>query len=295
MTAPSAAPRILARSGNLGRRQAVNKVMIALSTFAALIAVAVLAIVFLSVFKKGFAALNVDFFTKTPTTFGEPGGGIAHAFVGSLVIVGLATLMVVPVGVAVAVYIAELAPRNVASAVGLALDVLNGLPSIVIGIFIFTAYVLGHGQSAFAGSLALAIIMLPLVARSTQEVLGLIPQSLREASLALGSSKWRMVCTVLLPAAFGGIVTGTILAVARAAGETAPLLFTSALVVSTVSTDPSEALQSVPLQIFQLAESPDPNDHAKAWAAALVLMTFVLVVSLVARILLARGRRKLGG
>jgi phosphate transport system permease protein len=294
MTAPSAAPRILTRSGNLARRQAVNKIMIALSTLAALLAVAVLAIVFLSVFKKGFAALNVDFFTKTPTTFGEPGGGIAHAFVGSLVIVGLATLMVVPVGVAVAVYIAELAPRNVASAVGLALDVLNGLPSIVIGIFIFTAYVLGHGQSAFAGSLALAIIMLPLVARSTQEVLGLVPQSLREASLALGSSKWRMVCTVLLPAAFGGIVTGTILAVARAAGETAPLLFTSALVVSTVSTDPREALQSVPLQIFQLAESPDPNDHAKAWAAALVLMTFVLVVSLVARILLARGRRKLG-
>jgi len=275
------------------RRRIVNHLAELAATFAALLAVVVLAVVFLSVFKRGFEAMNLDFFTKTPAVFGEEGGGIAQAFVGSLVIVGLATLMVIPVGVAVAVYVAEFAGPNMARAVRLALDVLNGLPSIVIGIFIFAAIVVTHQQSAFAGSLALAIIMLPLVARSTQEVLALIPQSLRSAALALGSTRRQLVFRVLLPAAVGGILTGTILAVARAAGETAPLLFTTALAGQLVNTNPREPLQSVPLAIFQLSESPDPNDHAKAWAAAAVLMTFVLVVSLAARVLLARNRRKL--
>jgi phosphate transport system permease protein len=275
------------------RRRVVNRLAELAATFAALLAVVVLAVVFISVFKRGLEAMNLDFFTKTPAVFGEEGGGIAQAFVGSLVIVGLATLMVIPVGVAVAVYVAEFAGPSMARAVRLALDVLNGLPSIVIGIFIFAAIVVTHQQSAFAGSLALAIIMLPLVARSTQEVLALIPQSLRSAALALGSTRRQMVFRVLLPAAVGGILTGTILAVARAAGETAPLLFTTALAGQLVNTNPREPLQSVPLAIFQLSESPDPNDHAKAWAAAAVLMTFVLVVSLAARVLLARNRRKL--
>jgi phosphate transport system permease protein len=275
------------------RRRIVNRLAEAAATVAALLAVVVLAVVFLSVFKRGLEAMNLDFFTKTPAVFGEEGGGIAQAFVGSLVIVGLATLMVIPVGVAVAVYVAEFAGPNMARAVRLALDVLNGLPSIVIGIFIFAAIVVTHQQSAFAGSLALAIIMLPLVARSTQEVLALIPESLRSAALALGSTRRQMVFRVLLPAAVGGILTGTILAVARAAGETAPLLFTTALAGQLVNTNPREPLQSVPLAIFQLSESPDPNDHAKAWAAAAVLMTCVLVVSLAARVLLARNRRKL--
>jgi phosphate transport system permease protein len=275
------------------RRRIVNRLAELAATFAALLAVVVLAVVFLSVFKRGLEAMNLDFFTKTPAVFGEEGGGIAQAFVGSLVIVGLATLMVIPVGVAVAVYVAEFAGPNMARAVRLALDVLNGLPSIVIGIFIFAAIVVTHQQSAFAGSLALAIIMLPLVARSTQEVLALIPESLRSAALALGSTRRQLVFRVLLPAAVGGILTGTILAVARAAGETAPLLFTTALAGQLVNTNPREPLQSVPLAIFQLSESPDPNDHAKAWAAAAVLMTFVLVVSLAARVLLARNRRKL--
>jgi phosphate transport system permease protein len=275
------------------RRRIVNRLAELGATAAALLAVVVLAVVFLSVFKRGLEALNLDFFTKTPAVFGEEGGGIAQAFVGSLVIVGLATVMVIPVGVAVAVYVAEFAGPRMARSVRLALDVLNGLPSIVIGIFIFAAIVVTHQQSAFAGSLALAIIMLPLVARSTQEVLALIPQSLRSAALALGSTRRQMVFRVLLPAAVGGILTGTILAVARAAGETAPLLFTTALAGQLVNTNPREPLQSVPLAIFQLSESPDPNDHAKAWAAAAVLMTFVLVVSLSARVLLARNRRKL--
>lgn len=275
------------------RRRIVNRLAELAATVAAVLAVVVLAVVFLSVFKRGLEAINLDFFTKTPAVFGEEGGGIAQAFVGSLVIVGLATLMVIPVGVAVAVYVAEFAGPNMARAVRLALDVLNGLPSIVIGIFIFAAIVVTHQQSAYAGSLALAIIMLPLVARSTQEVLALIPQSLRSAALALGSTRRQMVFRVLLPAAVGGILTGTILAVARAAGETAPLLFTTALAGQLVNTNPREPLQSVPLAIFQLSESPDPNDHAKAWAAAAVLMTFVLIVSLAARVILARQRRKL--
>ena len=275
------------------RRRLINRTAELLALAAALLAVVVLAIVFLSVFKRGLEALNLDFFTKTPAVFGESGGGIAHAFVGSLVIVGIAKLLVVPVGVAVAVYVSEFAGPRMSRAVRLALDVLNGLPSIVIGIFIFAAIVVTHQQSAYAGSLALAIIMLPLVARSTQEVLKLIPQSLREAALALGSARWQMVVRVLLPAAVGGIMTGTILAVARAAGETAPLLFTTALAGQFISTNPREPLQSVPLAIFQLSESPDPNDHAKAWAAAAVLMTFVLIVSLAARVILARQRRKL--
>jgi phosphate transport system permease protein len=275
------------------RRRIVNRVAELTATAAALLAVVVLAVVFLSVFKRGFEALDLDFFTKTPAVFGEPGGGIAQAFVGSLVIVGLATVMVIPVGVAVAVYVSEFAGSRMSRAVRLALDVLNGLPSIVIGIFIFAAIVVTHQQSAFAGSLALAIIMLPLVARSTQEVLALIPETLRSAALALGSTRRQMVFRVLLPAAVGGILTGTILAVARAAGETAPLLFTTALAGQLVNTNPREPLQSVPLAIFQLSESPDPNDHAKAWAAAAVLMTFVLIVSLAARVILARNQRKL--
>ncbi len=291
--ASTAQPHRLAPGRSARRRRITNRVAELSATAAALLAVVVLAVVFVSVFKRGLEALDLDFFTKTPAVFGESGGGIAQAFVGSLVIVGVATVLVIPVGVAIAVYVAEFAGPRMSRAVRLALDVLNGLPSIVIGIFIFAAIVVTHQQSAFAGSLALAIIMLPVVSRSTQEVLGLIPQSLRSAALALGSTKRQMVFRVLLPAAVGGIMTGTILAVARAAGETAPLLFTTALAGQLINTNPREPLQSVPLAIFQLSESPDPNDHAKAWAAAAVLMTFVLIISLTARVLLARNRRKL--
>ena len=152
----------------------------------------------------------------------------------------------------------------------------------------------GHHQSAWAGGYALSIIMLPLVARTTMEVLALVPGSLREASYALGVSKWRTVLGVVLPSALGGIVTGTTLAVARAAGETAPLLFTCAFASQTVSWDPSKPVSSIPYTIFSYSESPDPSLHAQAWAAAFILITFVLVTSLAARLLLDRSRRKLG-
>ena len=246
-----------------------------------------------AVVKRGAGALNVDFFTKVPATFGQTGGGVANAIVGTIVIVVCAAAMALPVGVLVALYLSELAPRPVARFVGLLLDVLNGLPSIVIGIFVFGLLVLGHGQSTLAGAFALAIIMLPLVARSTQEVLALVPSTLREAGLALGVSRWRTVVGVVLPTSFGGVLTGATLAIARAAGETAPLLFTCSVTTMYTSWDPRNALQTIPLTIFQYLESPSPDDHEKAWAAALVLMAFVLLTSLLSKAILARSRRKL--
>jgi phosphate transport system permease protein len=281
-------------TGRGRRRKTVNRLAEAFSSIAALAAVAVLGIVVGSVFLKGVSALSWDFLTKTPVTFGETGGGIANALVGSALIVLMATLMAVPVGVLVAIYITEFAHSSVRRGVRLALDVLNGVPSIVIGIFIFTFLIVGHHQSAVAGSIALAVIMLPLIARSTQEVLELVPGHLREASFALGVSRWRTVLSVVLPTAVGGIATGATLAVARAAGETAPLLFTTSVVPTTVSTDVTQAMASIPLTIFQYAEAPDPALNNQAWAAAFVLIVFVLFVNLGSRAALARSRRKLG-
>ncbi len=265
-----------------------------MATLAALTAVAVLVILVGSVFKEGVGALSIDFLTKGPATFGESGGGIAPALVGSLLIVLIGTAIALPVGVLLAIFVSEFARRRVRHAITLVLDVLNGFPSIVIGIFVFTLLVVGHHQSGFAGGFALAIIMLPLVARATMEVLSLVPPELRQASFALGASRWRTVLGIVLPTAFGGILTGTTLAIARAAGETAPLLFTTSIAGTTVSTDITQALNSIPVTILTYSESPDPALHEQAWAAAFVLIAFVLVTSMTARALLARNRRKLG-
>jgi phosphate transport system permease protein len=283
----------LASSRRTRRRKTVNLAMQGLATLAALSAVAVLALVIVSVAQRGAQALNWDFFTKTAATFGESGGGVANALVGSIVLVALATAIALPVGVLVALYVSEFAPPRLADLTRLVLDVLNGLPSIIIGVFVYGLLVVGSGQAAWKGSFALAIIMLPLVARATQEVLALVPPTLREGALALGASRWRTVLGVVLPTSVGGILTGTVLAVARAAGETAPLLFTTSIVANTVTWDPRQPMLSIPLSIFQLSESPDPADHARAWALALVLLSFILVASLTARTLLARSRRKL--
>jgi phosphate transport system permease protein len=173
------------------------------------------------------------------------------------------------------------------------LDILNGVPTIVTGIFVYGLLVIGHLQSAYAGAVALAIVMLPLVTRATQEVLLLVPDTLREASLALGVSRWRTVVGVIIPTTLGGILTGTVIAMARAAGETAPLLFTCSIFAPSVSTDVTHALPNIPVLIFTYSEQPDPALHQQAWAAALVLMSFILFASLAARALLARSRRKL--
>jgi phosphate transport system permease protein len=283
------------RAVNLPRRRAVNRLMEALAWLSALVAVAMLVIVVWSVAKRGAGALNLDLITRSPVPFSfEPvAQGLANAFAGSLVLVALATLMALPVGILVAVYLNEFAQPSVRTAVGLALDVLNGIPAIVIGIFVFGLVVVGRGQSGWAGAFALACLMLPLVARATMEVLALVPNSLREAGLGLGVPRWRTTLSIVLPQAVGGILTGTVLAVARVAGETAPLLFTSSIVGTQTSWSPFHALQSVPVAIFELSESPDPQDHARAWAAALVLLLFILLTSLAARWLANRSRRRL--
>jgi phosphate transport system permease protein len=267
--------------------------MESIGTLSALLAVAVLVIVVTSVAVRAWPALSWDFFTEPPSLFGG-GGGISSALIGSALIVGIATALALPVGVLIAIYLTEFAPPRIASAIQLVLDVLNGLPTIVTGIFVFGLLVVGHGQSAYAGGFALAIVMLPLVSRAAQEVLLLVPSSLREASLALGVSRWRTVLGIILPTSFGGILTGTVLAVARAAGETAPLLFTCSIFNPAISTDITGAIPNIPVLIFTYSEQPDPALHEQAWGAALVLMAFVLFASLTAKALLARSRRKLG-
>jgi phosphate transport system permease protein len=283
------------RAVNLPRRRAVNRLVEGLATAAAVVAVAILGIVVFEVAKRGAPALNLDLLTKDPVQFaiGNVKQGQANALVGSLVIVGLATVMALPIGILVALYLNEFAPVSIRTGVGLVLDVLNGIPAIVIGIFVFVLVVVAHGQSAWAGAFALAILMLPLVARSTIEVLALVPNSLREASLGLGVPRWRTTLSVVLPQAIGGIVTGTVLAVARIAGETAPLLFTSSLVGTKTSWNPGHALQTIPVAIFELSESSDPADHARAWAIGLVLLLFILFSSLTARWLATRSRNRI--
>jgi phosphate transport system permease protein len=284
----------LQASGRSRRRLFVNRGAESIATLAAFGAVAVLGVVVVSVLLRGLPALNLDFFTKNQVTFGQSGGGIANALVGTPILVGMATAMALPVGILVAIYVAEFAPIAVGRAVRLALDVLNGVPSIVIGIFAYALFVLGSGYAAWKGSVALAIVMLPLVSRSTMEVLNLVPSSLREASFALGVSKWRTVLFVVMPTVLGGILTGSTLAVARVAGETAPLLFTTSIFLpNQVVTDPSQAMASIPLVIFTFSEAPDKALNDQAWAAAFILMAFVLVASLTARWLLSRSQRKL--
>jgi phosphate transport system permease protein len=293
----SVAPISLRASGRLRRRQAVNRVFEALATAAAVLALAVLALVIYSVGRKGAGALSLDLFTKNESNdFLHPGGGgIAFAFVGTLLLVGIATVVAVPLGVLSALAMTEFARPSIARVFRTGLDILNGVPSIVIGIFVYGLVVLRWGQSALAGGIALAIIMLPLVARATQEVLLLVPQTLREASLALGVSRWRTVLSVVLPSALGGILTGATLAVARAAGETAPLLFASSLGArDAIDWNPLHPATSLTLTIFEYSDQADPSFQAKAWAAAFVLMLLVLVTSLGAKLLLARTRRKLG-
>ncbi len=281
----------LVASGNLRRRRAVNRVAEGGATAAAVLAVIVLGILVYSVAQRGLGAISIDFLTKAPPLFGGPGGGIAPAIVGTALIVAVATLIAMPVGILVALYMVEFAPRKVAGPIQLALDMLNGLPSIVVGLFVFGLLVVGHTQSGFAGSLALAIIMLPLIARSTQEVLQLVPDTMREAADALGISRWRSVVGVILPAAMSGIVTGTVLAIARAAGETAPLIFTTSIFANgTTFSMFGQAIPNIPVQIFTLSESADPSGYERAWGAALVLLVFILATNILARTLLSRTR-----
>jgi phosphate transport system permease protein len=276
------------------RRKWGNRLAEGLATLAALAAILVLAIVVWSVAKRGASELSWSFLTSDLPLFGLPGGGIKPLIVGSAILVAIATAIALPLGVLTALFLTEFASRRLASIIQLTLDLMNGLPSVIIGVFVFGLLVDGHKMSGYAGGFALSVVMLPLVARSTQEVLRLVPSAQREGALALGASRWRTVLGIVLPSSLGGILTGTVLALARAAGETAPLLFTTAIFANSLTWDPGSAMPNIPVQIFIWSESSDPEDHKRAWASALVLMTFVLVTSIVARALLARSNRKLG-
>jgi len=285
---------ITASSNNLGRRRRAEKLVSVLALLSALFAVALLALVLGTVLFKGLSQLDITFFTKPAALFGEK-GGIADALLGSALIVGMAMVLAVPIAILVAIYIAEYAGPRAASFFRVMLDVLNGVPAIIVGIFIYGLLVVGSGQSAIYGAMALAILMIPMVARATQEVLELVPRHLREASLALGVPRWRTVYSIVLPTAIGGILTGVVIAVARVAGETAPLLFTSSITQNQISADVHNALATLPVRIFILSESPSPDDQAAAWAAALVLIAFVLLMNILAKYFAGRKRKSLEG
>jgi phosphate transport system permease protein len=285
---------ITVKSNGLRRRRIVERVFGVLAVGSAVLACGILLVVLGTLVYKGFSSLNIDFFTKPRPLFGEK-GGIADALIGSALIVGMAMLIAIPCAVLVAIYMSEYAGPKVARGLKIVLDVLNGVPAIVVGIFVFGILVVGHGQSAIYGAFALAILMLPMVARATQEILEVVPRSLRDASFALGVTKWRTTWSIVLPAAIGGILTGVVIAVARVAGETAPLLFTTSIAANQISFDVHGALPTLPVLIFANSESPDPNDQAAAWAAALVLIAFVLVMNILAKLFAGRKRRQLEG
>jgi len=248
-----------------------------------------LVLIFGYLLSKGLSSLNLEFFTNLPRPVGEPGGGMANAIVGTLTLIGLACLFGLPVGMIAGVYLAEYGGTRLAWLVRFGADVLNGVPSIVIGIYAYTLIVLPmHGFSAYAGGFALGVIMLPIVARTTEEMVKLVPNSLREASLALGVPAWRTTIWVILRTARGGIITGMMLAIARVAGETAPLLFT-AFGNQFWALSLRGPIASLPVQIYTYAISPFDDWHRQAWAGALVLLLLLAVTSLLVR-LLTRGR-----
>jgi phosphate transport system permease protein len=256
-----------------------------------LVALVPLAFILFFVVSQGIQALNLAFFTHMPMPVGEPGGGMANAIVGTLMLTGLAALMAVPIGVVSGVYMSEYAGTRFASLVRFAADTLNGVPSIVIGLFAYTVAVVPFKQfSALAGGFALGTMMIPIIARTTEELLLLVPGSMREGALALGATRARAVFTVVVPAALPGIITGIILALARIAGETAPLLFT-AFNNRYFSTNLTQPISTLTVQVFTYATGPYQDWHRQAWAGALVLVTIVLVCSLVARIATRRVER----
>ena len=270
-------------------RKALSYMMLSLTGVCAVLAVAVLFLILGYLFYNGWRSVDWDFLTKLPKPPGETGGGMANAIVGSLQIIFLATLIGLPVGFMAGVYLSEFGGKTFAFLIRYMADLLNGVPSIVIGIFAWTVVVVPlHHFSALAGGLALSVILIPITARSTEQFLTSVPQTLREGALALGASKWRTIATVVVPAAYRGIATGMILGVARIAGETAPLLFTS-LNNQFWSTGLDQPTASLPVMVFTHAIAAYDDWHRQAWAAGLVLLLGVLVANIAARLILSRG------
>ncbi len=270
-------------------RKTVNAVMLTLTGLCALLAVSALFFILGYLVWHGGKALSVDFFTKLPKPVGEAGGGMANAIVGSAKLLLLASLIGLPIGFFSGVYLAEFGGRRYPFLVRYTTDLLNGVPSIVIGIFAYTIVVLPMRHfSTLAGGIALGIMMIPIAVRSTEEFLRAVPNSLREAAMALGASRWRTITTVVIPAAVRGIVTGVMLDLARVAGETAPLLFTA---FSNRFWSPgwNQPTASLPVMIFTYAVAPYEDWHRQAWAAGLVLLGLVLLTNVAGRAILSRG------
>src|SRR5262245_9629639 len=272
-------------------RKAVSSLVVGLCAGAVGIALVPLAFVFFYVIQQGFSSLNWDFFTKMPKPVGETGGGMANSIVGTLILIAIAGVIAIPVGIIAGVYVSEYSKARLASAVRFTADVLNGVPSIVIGIFAYGLAVLPVKHfSALAGGLALSFMMIPIITRSTEELLNLVPGSLREGSLALGATRARAAFSVMVPAALPGIMTGILVALARIAGETAPLLFT-AFNNRFFSTRLTQPISSLPVQVYTYAISPYEDWHRQAWAGALVLVAVVFIFSVLARVVTRRLER----
>ncbi len=279
---------MVAHAGGYARRKAMNYAMIALCGLSTLTVVGILLLVVGYTLSQGIPYLNLEFVTQTARPLGEAGGGMRHEILGTLLLTGLAFIVGAPLGVLAGVFLAEFAGRRSGPFVRLTADVLTGVPSIVVGIFVFVLIVQPMGTfSALAGGIALAIIMLPVVARTTEEMMRLIPGTYREAALALGIPRWRVILSIVIPGARAGITTGIMLAVARIAGETAPLIFT-ALGNRFGFAGLDQPIGALPLQIWRYAISPYLSWHQQAWAAAFLLIIMVLILSIVARALTTR-------
>jgi phosphate transport system permease protein len=284
MATLSAASNLARTAPGIRRRELIDRLATVVMTLCAALAVLVLLLILVHVTINGLPALNLAFFTERPLPAGEVGGGVAPAIVGTLQMLVVASLIGVPIGIGTAIYLAEYGRGTFAYAVSFLIDLVAGLPSIVIGVFVWAwlvRHVVGH-YNGFAGGVALAVIMIPIVTRTVEETLRLVPDPLREASLGLGIPRWRTILRVVLPTARAGIITGVVLSVARAGGETAPLLLT-ALGNQFLNLDLLQPMAALPVQIYTYARSPYPDWQVKAWGAALILITLIGTLSLLSR------------
>jgi phosphate transport system permease protein len=274
------------------RRRAVNAIMLFLTGVCTVVAVGLLFFILGYLLFQGGSSLNLAFFTNLPVPTGETGGGMANALIGSAKVLSLATLIGVPIGFLAGVYLAEYAHTSYAAVIRFVTDLLNGVPSIVIGIFAYTMIILRtHHFSTYAGGMALGVMMIPIALRSTEEFLRAIPVSLREGSMALGATKAKSIVTVVIPAATRGLISGMMLNLARVAGETAPLLFT-ALNNQFWSPGWNQPTATLPVQIFTYAISPYNDLHRQAWAAGFMLLFLVLVINVTAKSIVSHGTQK---
>ncbi|HLO18035.1 MAG TPA: phosphate ABC transporter permease PstA [Anaerolineales bacterium] len=276
------------------RRKAINTIMLTLMGVAAVIVVAPLIWILVYVIRAGLPAINSAFFTQLPTPVGVPGGGIINALVGSLITVGSGALIAAPIGVLAGIYAATNPNTPFGLCIRFGTDVISGVPSIVMGIFAYSLVVLPQRHfSALSGGIVLSFIMVPIIIRTTEEMIKLVPKSLREGSLALGAAEWKTSASVILPAALNGVLTGLMLAIARAAGEAAPMLFT-AFGNPFMNTDINQPIATLPHTIFVYAIAPYQDWHDKAWGTALVLITLVLLLNIMARLIVWWRVRRLG-